>query len=121
MTAPHTPGPWLVATSNSWRRIVSARGGTVCEPCAQPDGHPDLHFPNGGADGPDARILVAAPALLSAARAAIAYDDAIQQCANDPDRMSSFCTAEGDTLDTLYEDWISKSRTALFRALGETT
>ena len=27
--------------------------------------------------------------------------------------MSSFCTAQGDTLDTLYSEWISKSRAAL--------
>lgn len=66
MTATYTPGPWLVATSNSWRRIVSQRGDTVCAPCTQPDGHPDLTFPNGGADGPDARLIAAAPDMLEA-------------------------------------------------------
>ena len=65
----HTEGPWIVATSNSWRRIVSlGHGGmqSVCEPITQNDGHPDLHFRNGGADGPDAHLLCAAPTLLAA-------------------------------------------------------
>src|SRR5690606_13258634 len=112
-------GPWLVATSNSWRRIVNQRGETVCAPCTQPDGHPDLTFPNGGADGPDARLLIAGPELLAAAKAAIAYDEAIQQCADDPDSMSSFCTAEGDDLDRLYVDWASKARAAIAKATGK--
>ncbi|WP_219114946.1 hypothetical protein [Janthinobacterium sp. UMAB-56] len=51
--------------------------------------------------------------LEGAAHAAIAYDNAIEACANSPQSMSSFCTAEGDSLDVLYTDWISKSRTAL--------
>lgn len=64
-----TPGPLILATSNSWRRIVSFLGSKpVCVPCTQPDGHPDLHFPNGGAEGPDAALLIesrnALPALL---------------------------------------------------------
>ncbi len=64
----YTPGPWMVATSNSWRRIVSTAGGytPVCEPITQNDGHPDLHFRNGGEDGPDARLIAAAPCLLDA-------------------------------------------------------
>jgi hypothetical protein len=37
----------------------------VCEPVTQQDGHPDLHFRNGGADGPDARLIAAAPDLLA--------------------------------------------------------
>lgn len=64
-----TPGPLVLATSNSWRRIVTEHGRPVCEPIKQPDGHPDLHFRNGGPDGPDARLLIAAynaaPALLA--------------------------------------------------------
>ena len=64
METKHTPGMWLIATSNSWRRIISLSGGTVCEPVIQPDGHADLHFPNGGEGGPDARLLITAPDLL---------------------------------------------------------
>jgi len=52
-------------------------------------------------------------ALESACEAAIRYDEAIQRCANSPGKMSSFCTAEGDDLDFLYEDWITKSQKAL--------
>ncbi len=64
---PHTPGPWSVWTSCSWRRIGSRDHGLVCEPIVQhPDNHPDLYFRNGGADGPDARLIAAAPDLLEA-------------------------------------------------------
>jgi hypothetical protein len=65
MGAKITPGPWVLATSNSWRRFVARDGGNVCEPITQNDGHPDLHFSNGGADGPDARLIAAAPELLA--------------------------------------------------------
>jgi hypothetical protein len=56
--------------------------------------------------------------LIEAAKAAIAYDAAIKSAANDPAAMSSYCTAQGDTLDTLYADWIEKSRAALARCNG---
>ena len=29
------------------------------------DGHPDLYFPNGGQDGPDARLIADAPMLAA--------------------------------------------------------
>lgn len=51
--------------------------------------------------------------LDGAVRAAIAYDKAIKDCANSPQSMSSWCTAQGDSLDVLYADWVSKSRVAL--------
>jgi hypothetical protein len=54
-----------------------------------------------------------ADGAVEAAKAAIAYDDAIQACANDPETMTSFCSAEGDDLDSLYADWITKARAAL--------
>lgn len=56
--------------------------------------------------------------LLEAAKAALAYDAAIQACANDPRRMASFCTAEGIGLDALYEAWIDASRMAVAKATG---
>ncbi len=65
-TQNHTPGPWIIATSNSYRRILSERHVGVCEPITQSDGHPDLHFRNGGFNGPDARLIAAAPELLEA-------------------------------------------------------
>lgn len=69
LLAKATPGTLILATSNSWRRIVTlVRSTPVCVPYTQHDGHPDLHFPNGGPDGPDATLLLEArnalPALL---------------------------------------------------------
>lgn len=51
------PLPWSLATSNSWRRIVDRFNGLVCQPCNQPDGHPDLAF-HGGAEGSTAQLLI---------------------------------------------------------------
>lgn len=65
------------------------------------------------------RIVLAANAhhrLIAAAEAAIAYDDAIRSCGNDPDKMTSFQTAQGDDLDSLYLDWMTKARSALHSA-----
>jgi len=55
-----TPGKWLLATSNSWRRFVSIEHGSICEPIKQSDGHPDLHFRRhgkGSTYGPDAVFM----------------------------------------------------------------
>lgn len=69
MSMTHTPGPWMVETSNSWRRIgTGSGGGNVCCPITQNDGHPDLYFKNGGPEGPDAHLITAAPDLLAALR-----------------------------------------------------
>lgn len=65
---------------------------------------------------PQARLIAAAPDLLEAANAAIAYDAAIRSCGNSPDKMSSYCTAQGDTLDNLYSDWISRAQSAIAKA-----
>lgn len=70
----HTPGPWIIATSNSYRRILSFNGSPVCEPTIQRDGHPDLSFANGGQDGPDARLIAAAPELLTITQRLAAWD-----------------------------------------------
>jgi hypothetical protein len=67
-------------------------------------------------DAGTAHLLAAAPDLLEAAKAAIAYDAAIQSAANDPEKMSSFCSAEGDDLDVLYARWIYLSRAAIAKA-----
>lgn len=52
-------------------------------------------------------------ALVAAAEAALRYDDAIYLCAGDPERISEFCTAQGDDLDVLYFDWQTKAVAAL--------
>lgn len=63
------PLPWMLATSNSWRRIVDPYHVPVCSPCNQPDGHHDLAFP-GGPEGPTVALLIEAanalPELLDA-------------------------------------------------------
>jgi hypothetical protein len=51
--------------------------------------------------------------LVEACQAGIAYDKAIKRCANDPSKMASYCTAQGDDLDDLYLTWIIKCREAL--------
>lgn len=55
---------------------------------------------------------------LAACRAALEYDRALSACANDPKKMFSFCSAQGDNLDSLYFDWVNKSRAALKAATG---
>lgn len=74
----HTPGPWKIQTSCSFRRIGNNMGdGNVCYPCNQPDGHPDLTFQNGGFDGPDARLIASAPDLLEACQEYAAWADKV--------------------------------------------
>jgi len=66
-----------------------------------------------------AAAMCNASGFIAAAEAAIRYDEAIQSCVGDPDRMSSYCTAEGDDLDALYADWIGKSRAVLAKIKGD--
>jgi len=67
--AGHTRGPWILADSNSWRRIVAQHNTReVCVPIKQRDGHPDLHFPNPA----DAPLMLAAPELLEACETVLA-------------------------------------------------
>ncbi len=71
-----SPLPWMLATSNSWCRIVDASHAPVCSPCNQPDGHPDLLFA-GGSEGVNADLLLRAvntlPALLDELEGAQAH------------------------------------------------
>lgn len=75
----HTPGPWRLWTSNSFRRIssdASGADGDVLHAVVQcSDGHPDLCFPNGGFNGPDARLIAAAPELLEALQGLVKSND----------------------------------------------
>ena len=54
--------------------------------------------------------------LVEATKAGIVYDKAINECANNPDKMATYCTVQGDRLDDLYDDWIAKTRAALAKA-----
>ncbi len=110
----HTPGPWSIWTSNSWRRLGSdATGRLVCEPLKQRDGHPDLHFPNGGEDGPDARLMAAAPEMAELLRTAITFIEEetaiLEECHLDPK------TGEMDDEDVaaqieIWREWVGKAR-----------
>lgn len=58
------------------------------------------------------------------ADAAINYDAAIKACANDPARMTSYQTGQGEDLDTLYARWIFQAQglqalTVVLRLLPE--
>ncbi len=57
--------------------------------------------------------------LLEACKKAVLYDKEICKCADDPDKMSSHCTANGKTLDDLYADWILSAKQAIAKAEGE--
>ncbi len=50
--------------------------------------------------------------LETVVTAALAYDAAIISCANNPEKMATFCTAEGDNLDKLYLDFIQAAHAA---------
>lgn len=59
------------------------------------------------------KLLDALRDAKDACRAALAYDKAIAACGGDPAKMSSYCTAQGDDLDALYNDWLTKARMVL--------
>lgn len=75
----HTPGPWSLWTSNSVRRISARGDGDVVCAVRHNDGCADLYFKNGGEDGPNAALLVAAPELLAANRALQAEVDRLRR------------------------------------------
>ena len=54
--------------------------------------------------------------LRTACEAGIRYDEAIQSCVNDPEKMASYCTAHGEELDAVYFDWLNKARAAIAKA-----
>ncbi len=56
--------------------------------------------------------------LLKACHAAVEYDKAIRSCANEPEKMASFCTAQGQNLDDLYRAWINAARKAIYETGG---
>lgn len=79
LLAKATPGPWELATSCSWRRIVTTHGRAVIVPTIQrSDNHPDLDC---GTDYVNAELAVAAvnalPALLAQSAA---YEALVARC-----------------------------------------
>jgi hypothetical protein len=107
----HTPGPWYVGNDG--------KGGTIFSDAVALLGTGKrliAYLPMNEYERANSRLLAAALDFLEAAKAAVAYDAAIQSAANDPEKMSSLCTAEGEDLDALYARWISLSRAALQKA-----
>lgn len=69
-------------------------------------------------NGPEANVLLdhidaLTEQLQELARATVAYDEAIMACANDPALMATYCTAQGDDLDALYFEVMTRARTVL--------
>lgn len=53
--------------------------------------------------------------LKQLAEYVIDYDKVITSCANDPEKMSSFCTAQGEDLDDLYFNMVCVA----YQAMGK--
>lgn len=111
-----TPGPWLIATSCSWRRIVSESGNPVCAPTIQrSDNHPDLHFPNGGESGPDAHLIASAPELYAALDEAV--KDLVAYQVNS--RIAAKKDPAWEGVAEIIQPTIDAARAALAKAKGE--
>lgn len=104
----HTPGPWDVVAFGPHGRLKVTAGSMPVATVAS--NNSDFAF--------NARLIAAAPVLLAAVQAGKSYRDALAQCADDPQRMASFCTAEGDDLDTLFAEWERLSNAAIAKAGG---
>jgi hypothetical protein len=114
MNARHTPGPWLVERNADGDYSVWTRQPHV-------GGLATIHVEDINGNYPaeeNAQLMAAAPDLLKACQAAIAYDRAIARCGDNPETMASFCTAQGEDLDDLYAAWINASKEAVARALN---
>ncbi len=57
--------------------------------------------------------------LLEACNAAIEYDKAIKDCANNPDKRATCLTAQGANLDILYDKWMKLAKQAITEATDE--
>lgn len=102
MSTQHTPGPWEIVSDHKSPRIESDHGEFVCVASVDAAGFVGLRFPNGGADGPDARLIAAAPDMYEALKAIIEDHD--------------FC---GDDWGDRRDAWIETARAALAKAEGK--
>lgn len=128
----HLPGPYVLGTEDISDMMSAPEGGkfvAIDAPAANHYAFAVVVVQVAG-DAPDAdrtnrleataRLLAASPELLAAANAAVAYDKAINACGNSPATMSSFCTAQGESLDSLYDEWIAASHAAIAKVAGIT-
>ena len=126
MTTPWTPGPWEWWTSNSFRRLSSAvtrrDGDVLCAVVQRSDGHPDVLLRNGGWDGPDGRLIAAAPELAKALEmledAASCIVATFERIPEDYPERRAIHTHEGHTEAYLREQ-IDAARALLARIKGE--
>lgn len=110
----YTPGPWR----QQILIVQDERGGQIAH-CTRWEGatpYPEVAEAN-------ARLIAAAPDLLAAARAALAYDEAIHRRGFMGEGLKAApglpgALAEGDDLDALYFDWQSKASAAIAKAEG---
>lgn len=114
--AQHTPGPWDArpkrGDTDSWWVTASPKHWYVAECVARQ-----------AENEANARLIAAAPDLLVAAQAALAYDEAIRQRGLMGDKLERApglpgALAEGHDLDALYWDWQSKAIAAIAKAEG---
>lgn len=119
VNAAHTPGPWqwengslrpAPGASANLAAIIDDDGCLVYRDADSAAWQAECEA--------NRRLMAAAPDLLAAAHAAIAYDAAIAACGDDPDKMASHCTAEGQDLDALYLAWISAARAAIAKTVS---
>ena len=108
----HTPEPWLMAAPPSTGEHTEMVD-QACNEIATFKRPADLKRARQCVNACAGINPEAVPDLVEAAKAGIVYDAAVMECANDPDKMASYCTVQGDRLDDLYDDWIAKTRAAL--------
>ena len=113
----NTPGPWLVVPGTplmfGGSDAIIAEGIDDAVVCMMGHDMPEVDA--------NARLIAAAPELLGACQAAIAYDKAIRgrAQAGDFEKLDPRgAIAEGVDLDTLYEEWITLSMCAIAKAEG---
>ena len=118
MSTKHTPGKWHTEEPfNVWSETGALIARVNCP--MDPKKDDDEFDPPWEMGCANARLISATPDLYEACLAGMAYDREIESCANDPSKMATHHTAEGDTLDTLYLDWITKTEAAIAKAEGK--
>jgi hypothetical protein len=118
----HTPGPWGIEQTRTENWIGPLRRDGKPDPVICSTDREDLKRSALTRNDANARLIAAAPELLAAAKAALAYDAAIwrrgQDGTYDTDPLGAI--AEGHDLDALYMDWRNKARDAVAKATGAT-
>ena len=102
MSTQHTPGPWEIVSDHKSPRIESDRGEFVCVASVDAAGFVGLRFPSGGADGPDAHLIAAAPDMYEALKSIVEDHE--------------FC---GDDWGDRRDAWIETARAVLAKAEGK--